>query len=40
MKLHATRRCGAAVGEVDDLALTEPISRGVRLFNETLEALG
>ena len=38
MKLHAAGRCGAAVGEVDDFALTEPINGGVRLFDETPEA--
>ena len=40
IELHATGRCGAAVREVDNFALTEPINCGVRLFNETLEALG
>jgi len=29
---------GAAVGEVDDFALTEPINGGVRLLDETPEA--
>jgi hypothetical protein len=38
IELHATGRCGAAVREVDNFALTEPINCGVRLFDETLEA--
>src|SRR5262249_35833953 len=36
--LHAAGRCGAAVGEVDDFALTEPINGSVRLLDETPEA--
>ena len=38
MDLYAAGRCSAAVGEVDDFTLTEPINGGVRLFDETLEA--
>ena len=40
MELHAAGRCGAAVGEVDDFALTEPINGGVRLFDEALQLFG
>jgi hypothetical protein len=30
--------CGAAVGQIDDLALVRPIDRGMRLFDKTLQA--
>src|SRR5215831_6283720 len=40
IELHAAGRCGAAVSEVDDFALTKPINRGMRLFDETLETFG
>ena len=34
-KLTAAGRFGAAIGEVDDLTLSNPINGEVRLFNKT-----
>ena len=39
-KLTAARGSSTAIGEVDDLTLSNPINGGVRLFNKTFQAFG
>ena len=38
-KLTAAGRFGAAIGEVDDFTLSNPINGEVRLFNKTFQAI-
>ena len=40
IELAAARRLGAAVGEVDDLALLRPVDRGMRLVDEAFQPFG